>query len=609
MVSTIMSRYHGTSAAVVSLIFLAISLRADASEIPGARACESKLEANANGEEPALCFYEMAIGTTPSRAAAGTRLAKLQAEHPGNPWFSFYLANLKWSTHDPAGKAEAQRLYALTAELAHGLGVAKAEYQANASLSQIFRDSGRLNEAQAALSKAVRLAEESGDRGLRTRAGILQANHWSAQGDFQRAYFILRQLRETVAAETPYSVRVSYLFSLGGVTLQTGRFREMQKAYGQLAELAEANKDLATQAQAVYGLALSRKNELEELPTDTGREELLRLANQALNLARTAKRPSAEAEPLWLLGSFGNRREAPGHLVRCFAVAGTPRQRSYCRTALAGRLATSDPAAALKAIEEAMALAQVSRDVPSQTSLWSTRMRVSWQIGSSERALADSEAALDAIEALRDQQGGSSSQPGLFSTWAEAYYWLSGRLLEAGELEAGFRAIERMRSRTLIDALGVSQPGPGVPPALLARRSDLSLDIAQVQRRLLDPSVGRNERIEARAELERLEVAEANLRAQIANADPEFAALRPPSFVSLSQVRGALAPDEALLSFQIAPWQDLAGDFAGGSWLLVSSRGDTRLYRLPGRTELRPAVDAFTGMFGARDGSDAQAAP
>ena len=62
-------------------------------------------------------------------------------------------------------------------------------------------------------------------------------------------------------------------------------------------------------------------------------------------------------------------------------------------------------------------------------------------------------------------------------------------------------------------------------------------------------------------------------------------------------MRGALAPDEALLSFQIAPWKDLAGDFGGGSWLLVSTRGGTRVYRLPDRTELRPAVELFTGLF------------
>src|SRR5262249_45922012 len=47
------------------------------------------------------------------------------------------------------------------------------------------------------------------------------------------------------------------------------------------------------------------------------------------------------------------------------------------------------------------------------------------------------------------------------------------------------------------------------------------------------------------------------------------------------------------------------GDFAGGSWLSATTHGGTRIYRLPGRGELRSAVRLFTGMFDRRNGSEA----
>jgi hypothetical protein len=70
-------------------------------------------------------------------------------------------------------------------------------------------------------------------------------------------------------------------------------------------------------------------------------------------------------------------------------------------------------------------------------------------------------------------------------------------------------------------------------------------------------------------------------------------------------VRQALAADEALHSFQIAPDGALFSDFGGGSWLLVSTRDGTRALRLRrDRVSLRPAVALFDGLFENRDGAE-----
>ena len=118
-----------------------------------------------------------------------------------------------------------------------------------------------------------------------------------------------------------------------------------------------------------------------------------------------------------------------------------------------------------------------------------------------------------------------------------------------------------------------------------------------MQRRLLDPALPAPERAAANRELEQLEIQEADLRNQLARTAPALDASRRPDFATLARVRQALGADEALLSFQISSWEDERGDFAGGSWLLATTRGGTRAYRLPARGELRPAVRLFNGTF------------
>ena len=503
--------------------------------------CEEQLAQAPGREEPARCLYELATGAGGARPAAVRRLRDLIAEHPGNPWFPIYLGKVKGQAVEPEALAEAEALYTLGARLAEQQGLEEAEFSARWGLCRILRNAGRSEEEDAEVERAVEAASASGLPVLRLRSGILRSLRWIARGEFEQAYLTLHGIREEVAAQGSYPLHREHLFPLATAAVETGRFREALRAYELAAGHAGKAGDPAWEAQARYGMAVVAKYESEEVPSEAGRKRVLELAGRALDAARASESPSMEMQPLWMLGFLGDAADATRHLERCFEVAADPGERSACRSALARRLARTDPRRAEEASRQALELAEQSGSVQEQTAAWSHHMRVSWTLKSFERALQDAWTALDAIEALRNQQEGGSGQPGLFSTWAEHYYWLSGRLLEIGQTERAFEVIERMRSRTLIDTLGL-------PHA---------------------PSV---------------------------------------RFASLAEVRAALAPDEALLSFQVAPWKDLAGDFGGGSWLLVSTRGGTRLHRLRDRQWVRPAVDMFTGMFAARNGSEAQTA-
>jgi len=241
-------------------------------------------------------------------------------------------------------------------------------------------------------------------------------------------------------------------------------------------------------------------------------------------------------------------------------------------------------------------------------------MRVSWEALPRDRALADARSALGIMESIRDHQRGEASRAGLSALWSQDYYWLSGRLLASGDAasrDEAFGVMERLRARTLVEALEAARAAPRSTPSPLLDSDAAALEeIARVQRRLLDPALSAADRAVALRRLRELELAETEVRNQIAAAGPALADLRQPGFAVLPQVRQALAADEALLSFQIAPDETLFGDFGGGSWLLVSTRGGTRAIRLRrDRVALRPAVALWNGLFERRDGAEARPAP
>lgn len=562
--------------------------------------CEAQLSRAPDGEQAALCLSRLAWLPGPFRERAIERLEQWTEEHPDIPWFAIQLARLR---HKPASSAEAERLYRQAIDVSARRGLPWAEVFARTGLSRLLRETGRVAEAGAQAGKAAEVAEASGDPRARTRAAIALANHSIFLGELEQAYVRLAGIGSAGPAGDQALER-EYLVALANVTLQTGRFQEALDALRRLAALGEAIGDPGLVSSARSGMAEHRKEELSEVPSDEGREEVLALARQALESARAAGSTEAEVSALWTIGSLsGDPAEARSCLERCLELAATLQRRSYCQAVLARRLAGSDPAAAEEAIHSALALAQESRDALSWTSAWHERMRLRWLVAPPAEALADSLSALDAIEALRDQQKGSTRQPGLFSTWADDYYWLSGKLLDTERTEEAFAVVERMRARTLTDALGL--PRAKVRPALHARRAEVALAITRIQQKLMgDLSI--TDREKARSELDRLKTEADGIRLQIQKADPNLASPHQPGFASLEQVRRSLAPDEALLSFQVAPWKDLAGDFGGGSWLLVTTGAGTRTYRLDGRTELRPKIGILNGLFPNRDGSDAE---
>jgi CHAT domain-containing protein/tetratricopeptide (TPR) repeat protein len=608
---------------LLAITLLAMSaIAAGAAPPPPFAACDARFAAAPDAEGSAACFLDAGLADARLAPAATARLEALLAAHPGHPWLALYIGHARTDAPE-----RALALYRAAAGAFAARHAARGEVLARANLQRLLVKLGRTGEARDEAERAEKVAVDSRDPELIARAKIVLGRHLLATGqDLERSYLLLREAQDAAFPNGKYFLKRDSLYWLGNVSLEIGRYTEARKSFQQAAEIAQAEHDALGEASARYGIARAFIDQVSQAPRRGARQNAVVLARQALAAAEAARSPSVATKAHWLLGMLTEGAEGRDHLEQCLQTSEDARARGDCLHALARHLAAADPRRAREAVREALELAHQADDPWSMAYAWRERMRVSWAStgepaanGSARQAVADSYAALDAIEALRDLQTGTASQAELFSSWSEDYDWLAGRLLQAaarGESRDGiaqaFGVMERARARALLDALAAARAAPPATAAtreLQAARATLLEEITRVQRTLFDPGLPAAARLAARTELDHLELAEADLSNQLDEANPALSVLRAPAFATLPEVQQALGAGEALLSFQIAPDDDLFGGFGGGSWVIVSTRGGTRAWPLRrDRVALRSAVELFNGLFQRRDGAEAKPA-
>jgi len=502
----------------------------------------------------AYCLYE-ATKAPETADVARAELLRLASDHRGEPWVLLYLGHLRWTEPDRAAG-----IYKNAAEGFSRSGDAEGEVLARGNLSQVLFKLGRLPESSFEAEQAHAIAVASGIPELRVRGAIVLARHLLQVGeDLDRARALLLELRGEPWLPDSEHLRETYLLTLGNVALAVGDGTEAEHAFLELTALAVEEGDAWFEASARYSLARVAVDTSGDDASEADRQEILELARRAQQAGEIAGHGSVESKAHWILGVLGTGREAEDHLVHCVELAPTARDQGYCLNAMARHHVRTDPVAAGRAVDRALRLAEEAGDPWSHALALRERMRVSWAVSEPSKATLDSWEALDGVETLRSlQEDGSYVQAGLFSAWADDYHWFAGRLLQEvdeggrGELQReAFAVSERLRARALTDWLRATGKAGAVQNAA------------------------------------------------------ETAAGSGVAFASLAEVQRVLGPREALLAFQVAPWEDLAGDFGGGSWVIAVTRREVRAYPLPGRREVRQAVDLYTGLFEQRDGSEA----
>jgi len=562
-------------------LLLAVGSRAWAQTEMDLRNCQKQLAANPSAEDGPKCFYETA--RRPGQGAAAERKLKdLTKRYPQLPWLYFYLGNVRWD--DPAS---AEVLYRRAAALFEAHGKRAQEAHARLNIYEELNNRQQAEEAALELRRAKRAAEASGDRPFLAEVAAAEAKRLR---DLAQAKRMLETIEPWVSVPGHDSSRGEWLFAAGSLNRAIGHRDEARKWFLQLSDLAARQHDPYHGAAAQYGLLEVALDAFAEMPEHVQPAEIRRIAESSVTAY--GKAPDA-LYPQWVLGLLTQGQRSDDYFASCLAAASSDEdKKSYCLSGQARHLAETDPAQAESKIEEAGAAMGKGAGDAFRPYYWGARMRVSWRTRTPAEFWRDGQEAIQQIERLRQEQG-TASRAGSFSTWSDDYYWLAGRLLQPqgggeGEIEHAFAVAEHLRARTLLEALAGAGAEPQSPEQLADRRRNILLASDEVRRRAADRNVPTRERRYAQEDLAELARQRAEVEQQLRHSAP--APLAQP-FSSLPEVRAALAPDEALLSFQVAPWKDWTGAFGGGSWLTVVTQGTPpHAYHLPGREDLRDRV-------------------
>lgn len=161
--------------------------------------------------------------------------------------------------------------------------------------------------------------------------------------------------------------------------------------------------------------------------------------------------------------------------------------------------------------------------------------------------------------------------------------------------------MERKQARLLLDFLDATSVTEEESPELLEARGERAKTlekIARLQRRLRTGQLDGRSPESALQKIQRLEEEEKRLQDLTYRLNPRFGKLEDPDFATIEQVQENLAPDQALLSFQLALWEGIFEDFPGGSWVTVVTRDGVDVHRLPDSYQIEARIDLLTGYLG-----------
>lgn len=554
--------------------------------------CHLKFKSAPDKWESSGCFYNVSLDPSLKQRAAN-ELLMLTKSHPKNGWLFFNLGRIYYEMNDP----KTPETFEKAAEIFSQKEDFSGAFYAQTNLYKWYFRFEDAAQASIQLDKLGSLVAHMDDLKLKGEYQLQRATHEMQMGqDFEAAYHTLLKTEAIAFPNGPYSMRRDCLTALGSVCIRLGRNDLAKHYYQRLAVIAVGKKDILMEAFAKLHISMATSLAQEQL--EEHRLEALQLAKEAAEITTGTHRLDILAEAYRLQGQLELPPASIPVLEKGVAIArelGDPLILADCLGSLAKEIASTSPEKANSLIQEAYEHV-VDSEMPWSVLIWLyNRMRVHYETYPAEMALDHAFAALDYVEFTRSSQFLEGSRIGMLSVWAEMYYWLGGMLLtdlplgQRRSMEQNFQVMERMKARSLLDAM----QRPQVETKARADLQIIAKDISKLNRKLFDSQLS----VEARGEL-LTQLHDLEMTYRTANTSPNETVDSPlSSFPTLAEVEATLAPDQAIFAFQISETQNIYGEAIGGSWLLVITRNGTTFHALPDRQQLEPAVRTYLGLL------------
>ena len=579
--------------------------------------CDARVRAEGDSIETWSCYWRLGFEHADAAPSAMDSLERVLAAHPRHPYAALNLGALVAKYR---GGERGDALYRLAQDEFHRTGNAVGELIVTASLvlSASWNVDAEMGWPEYARSLA--LAEQLRDPDAVAYAHACGAELAYGVVDYGRAETLLRQAEATITASAPWWLpwRIADLW--GRTYSATGRPLEALQAFDRAAALA-AN-DPFTEALTIHGQAAEavRLAYSGELPMADAEARLDRAIAVAREQRLRVYMTRGELPSLMLQAAMRGSSPASEEVARVALARGQTNNQGFLIThslrLLTRFAAERNPADAHLAGQYALESLEAAWDTghPAVIALAHLgRAHVDWRLGDVEALRSHAEDTMDAVDQLRWSQPEAYVRAQTSAEWAFAYELLAGWLLdlagpapEGPALEPALDTMERLRGRILLDELARSGVPARVPPELEARRSRVLGELSGAQRLLVSPAAARL-RTEAigkarAAEGQLLEVEEAIARSAPASV--------PVAVASMAAIQAGLAPDEALLSFQLwRPDFSLKAPYPEGrSWLVVLTRKVAFALRMPDSHQLEPRLAMFRALVAEGNPVEASAA-
>jgi len=522
--------------------------------------CDRQILRHPDGEDGYRCYVTVASRTN-GWDDASRRLESRVAVDPGN-----HLAKLALASVEARRRGErAEALYVESINAFERRGSAGHEVTARLEYATFLAVRGRAAESGEQMERAAGAAERSGEAVLTAWVGVHLAQVEYYQARYEAAETRLMEIREVLFRNGTVHQQSKWYAVAGSAHWGMARFAEAIQDFRQQADLLRSMGDPYEEAVARSNIALlASQIHLPPYNPETQAQIVGLVETARATAVRGGNRTIEGKSELFLAQLTTDAQGKRGHLQRGLALC---KETGNVNDALlAYRLLSEslvwqeprDPERAAKLLQEAIEIAETTGSLQEVARNRIVLSNLHWRLlrdgddaaSDREKTIRLSLSALDAIEAIRDNQTGVTARARTFSPWVFIYSRFVGNLLWPAEAapspedtDRAFRIAERMRARVFLDELDAA--GAAREPSDLPW-SDL-------------PGIAR--------------------------------------------VRERLEEDEAVLSYLTADlW--IRDVFSGGSWLTLITRDGVKVYSLPQKAELAAAVDLTLGSIRNRDGSE-----